>query len=403
MNVSLTEQGIWKTYMSEVNENLLADPYIKMSEWVDHGLSNATVTTDGYKNTYTLIKGMSGYESFYCSTPISLEPGTYTFSCQYKTYSDFTTYAGDFGLRLSTVVPTGNETSSTIATLAFSTLANELTRISTTFTISAATSVYIGINGGHIADGLENKKFDVNNIKLEKGPNFTPFYNPIGANLIDHTDTYQDWAKASIATTSITTENGEMTFSNTTSTTLQYGRAVQWIDDGLWATVNNKTVTISFDIYSDDWDAVHEVDGANSGFAGFAVQICRSTAAPKSGSAQQQQYIFMRLNNNTLWIIPTLENGKWLHFVSKPFTINESTLTGSSSAKSGNYIHVGWQLRMVGVVKVRHCKVEYGEIATPWTLNPHDPSYITDSHGFFEGYNAKIWEGSIGGEEFIEL
>lgn len=403
MGVNLTEQGIWIAGSDGVNENLLSDSYLKMSEWVDHGLSNATVTTDGYKNTYTLIKGMSGWESFYYGTPIQLESGTYTFSCQYKTHSDFTAYGGDFGLRLSTVAPTGNDTSSTVATLAFSTFANELTRISTTFTLTVDTSVYIGINGGHISDGLENKKFDVNNIKLEKGPKATLFYEPISTNLIDYTDTYQYWTKAGNTTTAITIDNGEMTFSNTTSTTLQYARAIQWIDDGLWATLNNKTITISFDIYSDDWDGVHEVNGANSGFAGFAVQICRSTAAPKSGSAQQQQYIFMRLNNSTLWNIPTLENGKWLHFVSKPFTINEDTLTASATAKSGNYIHVGWQMRMTGVVKIRHCKVEYGEIATPWTLNPHDPSYITNSHGFFEGYNAKIWEGSIGGEEFIEL
>lgn len=59
--------------------------------------------------------------------------------------------------------------------------------------------------------------------------------------------------------------------------------------------------------------------------------------------------------------------------------------------------------REIADVYFTNIKMEEGQIATPYIQNQHDLSYITDSHGFFEGYNAKIWEGSIGGEEFIEL
>ena len=155
-------------------ENLLSAKYVQMSQWVDHGLSSATVTTDGYKNTYTLIKGIGGWESFY-SDAITLAAGTYTFSCQYKTYTNFTPYSGAFGLRLTTSVPTSNDNSVTIATLGFSTTANDLTYISTVFTLSASTTIYVGINGGHISDGLENRVFDVNYIKLESGNLRTPW------------------------------------------------------------------------------------------------------------------------------------------------------------------------------------------------------------------------------------
>ena len=155
------------------NPNLLNNNFTKMSTWIDHGLNSATVTTEGYRNTYTLIKGIGGWESFYSSSTITLEPGTYTFSCQYKTYSNFTQYSGSFGLRLTTSPPTSNDNSTTIATLGFSTSANDLTRISTTFTLTESKSVYIGINGGHITDGLENKVFDINYIKLEIGSKVT--------------------------------------------------------------------------------------------------------------------------------------------------------------------------------------------------------------------------------------
>lgn len=155
------------------NPNLLSNIFTKMSTWIDHGLNSATVITNGYENTYTLIKGIGGWQSFYSSSTITLEAGTYTFSCWYKTYSNFTQYSGSFGLRLTTSPPTSNDNSTTIATLGFSTSANDLTRISTTFTLTESKSVYIGINGGHISDGLENKIFDVNYIKLEIGSKVT--------------------------------------------------------------------------------------------------------------------------------------------------------------------------------------------------------------------------------------
>lgn len=229
-----------------------------------------------------------------------------------------------------------------------------------------------------------------------------------GENLIKNTTittTAMGWAKDGTSVTTITVSDGVTTFSNTESTALQYARMCQWIDDGAWSTVNGKTITVSFDIYSDDWDGVHEVNGANSGFAGFAIQICRSTAAPGSGSTQQQQYSFARLNDTTFWNVPTKENGKWIHFVSKPFLINEANLNRSATRTSGDYIHIGWQLRMQGVVKVKNLKVEYGSIATPWTPAPSDDLYsamglddgiVYDTSGY--GNNGVMVKGDgVGG------
>ena len=156
-------------------ENLLNNNFTQMSKWTDHGLNSATVTTEGYKNTFTLIKGISGWESFYSKNTITLSAGTYTLSCQYKVYSDYTPYSGTFGLALTTSVPTGNDNSVTIAKIDFPSTATNTKLGSITFTLSQNTSVYIGINAGHIADGAVNKVFDIDYIKLELGSHSTPW------------------------------------------------------------------------------------------------------------------------------------------------------------------------------------------------------------------------------------
>lgn len=98
---------------------------------------------------------------------------------------------------------------------------------------------------------------------------------------------------------------------------------------------------------------------------------------------------------------------KKINVTSTPTRFSYTFNSGSNDSYTINRFNLmmgSYQHATEGVdVYFTDVKMEEGQIATPYIQNQHDPSYITNSHGFFEGYNAKIWEGSIGGEEFIEL
>ena len=160
------------------NKNLLTQTQSEMINWTNINTDCVSISSDNYKNTFYLIKGVSGkWENVY-SPAITITSGqTYTLSCKYKIHNDFnyTPSYGAFGLTVMKAVATNtNPWSNTIARLNFPNTAGDYQYGFITFTPEVDT-IYLNMCGGSIVDGQTDKTFDIDYIKLEKGSIATPW------------------------------------------------------------------------------------------------------------------------------------------------------------------------------------------------------------------------------------
>lgn len=60
----------------------------------------------------------------------------------------------------------------------------------------------------------------------------------------------------------------------------------------------------------------------------------------------------------------------------------------------------------VSTVRVKNGKVEFGTVATPWTMNENDWGFVGNNHGFIERFNGEhpmsVYEGHYEMDEIIE-
>ena len=160
--------------------NLLTESIYGISHWTHTAPNYTKAVQNGGKNTYICNQSVSGWWENVYSPAISVTSGkTYTLSCLYKVYSDFSLRnANDkFGLCVQNAAPTNsNPSGNTIATILFGNANTQYVRGSVTFTPSVNT-IYLNIPGGYIGDGQYSIVVDVDYIKLEEGSIVTP-WNP---------------------------------------------------------------------------------------------------------------------------------------------------------------------------------------------------------------------------------
>lgn len=191
-----------------------------------------------------------------------------------------------------------------------------------------------------------------------------------GRNLLRNTGTYKGWVYNKTKT-SITDDT--VTISNSGSTSNTYYGVSQWIGDGTLTALDGKSVTISFDIRSDDWDAVNEGEGTNARLGGVAVQIINTESVPFGTKYNQRKYLFIRLTNSQYVKSASAVNGKWTRVVLKPLKISrELFVSGTSSGGNDDYVLFQIHLRRNGTISIRHIMVEEGTTAGSWTPAPED-------------------------------
>jgi hypothetical protein len=193
-----------------------------------------------------------------------------------------------------------------------------------------------------------------------------------GRNLLRTTGSYDGWYKSN---KNKWTFDGEVaTVSNSGSTANVYYNIAQWIGDGMLASLDGKTLTISFDIKSDDWESVIEA-GTYVGLDGVAVQIINTDSVPFGTAMKQRKYLFIRLNNTNYVKQAEAINGEWTRVILKPLEFNKDMFTlGTTTSDKGydDYVVFHFQLRRNGTVSIRHIMIEESTTPSNWTTAPED-------------------------------
>lgn len=151
------------------SENLLTLADNNLNNWtkVGNASSTMTITNTDYYNEIT-YKTVGGWEII--QKTLTVEANTdYTLSFDYEiltAYSILSGYTG-FCVEISTSSQTGSATTNSIARADLPNVITNKTRTYLTFN-TTATTVYIVINGGYIADN-QTANINFGNFKLEKG------------------------------------------------------------------------------------------------------------------------------------------------------------------------------------------------------------------------------------------
>lgn len=197
-----------------------------------------------------------------------------------------------------------------------------------------------------------------------------------GRNLLRNTQSYFGWAQ-SFGSWPATIENGIVTCSISGQSVNRNSGLSYWIGSGYYSDYVGKPLMLSFDIKSDDWNAVDDVNGA-TGLMATAIQIELNSLPPYSDTvssvAHMGAYKFARLGDTVFFNKCEAINGKWLHITTKPFMVNNS-LFNTDVSKIGdpyNYLVFRFMLRKNGTVQWRNFKIELGSVATDYTPAPED-------------------------------
>ena len=150
--------------------NIIGKDINNISKWSLNCPERFSISNVEYDNTLIYKTTGGGWETA-ISDGIAVTPNKeYVLSFEYEVFNEYSYLSGEtFRVEVLSERIVGN--SSKHKAIAFHTIENVVTpskRVYITFTPITST-IYLMINGGYIADGLQNLKFSFNKFKLEKG------------------------------------------------------------------------------------------------------------------------------------------------------------------------------------------------------------------------------------------
>lgn len=147
--------------------NLLTSKQRNIENWTNNMPQKVSVSNSEEVNSFAIPQTVGGWEGVYI--PITLEKGkTYTLSCKYSVASAYELLNSyTFGLEIANAALTTETGDNRMCVIPFPTTVCSEQSGSITFTATQETG-YLGLNGGHIADGQTGLSFTVSDIKLEE-------------------------------------------------------------------------------------------------------------------------------------------------------------------------------------------------------------------------------------------
>lgn len=180
-------------------------------------------------------------------------------------------------------------------------------------------------------------------------------------NIISGTDNWSAWYKGSRWTAS----NEVLSYS---------AGAVSWIDADSpcipWADVNGKTITVSCEVRSDDYNYT-------SG-SGFSLCLFRkSTQATQNFSNRRRECTPIHLTANQI-------TTDWVQYSRTYVNFSDADFTNTYNGGGGDWFGIYLWNYSDKSLQVRKIKIEFGDKATPWMPNIADTAYSV------MGYNNNI-------------
>lgn len=217
-----------------------------------------------------------------------------------------------------------------------------------------------------------------------------------GRNLLRDTGTFAGWVRQpensqSYGSVEVTGPGTVFVRSFDTGTVRHVGMKT-FLGAGYYADYAGKTLSVSFDVMSEDWEKV--ADGNYTGLNSVACQIGVTTGTPESGSfGSMGGYYYARLGNPAVVIgaDAPVENGRWRRIVLKPFALSDAVWTSNKDKVGPDYPGLVFQfaVRMNGAVHFRRFKIESGSVATDWSPAPEDKQdALVGAPGQVVGFDA---------------
>lgn len=133
------------------------------------------------------------------------------------------------------------------------------------------------------------------------------------------------------------------------------------------------------------------------------------TISAHINTSEEKKSVGFYLSGGSMVLVnwrPITEDG----FYSGTFTATSTHASNTAGAGHGfirvyvsNNTSAQGSTAVTGTANVDWIKLEIGETATPWTMNPLDYGYVDSAHGFIEtGDLMRVYDGRIDTTEFIE-
>lgn len=196
-----------------------------------------------------------------------------------------------------------------------------------------------------------------------------------GRNRILGSGDFSNWSESN--SSFVTFSNGECIISVTGQTANRFAAGIGRLSLP-YSEAAGEQLTVSFDVYSDDWSSVAD-SGGSTGYGAVAFQLNNVGNPPDANSSGTNgPYVNKRLNATDFWkVAPAQANSEWLHFESVPFIL-PGAFSYDTSKEIQPYLRAQLQVRMNGTIKFRHMKLEKGNKATDWTPAPEDHETYVD-------------------------
>ncbi|MDY2726205.1 MAG: hypothetical protein SOV36_05245, partial [Anaerostipes faecalis] len=244
------------------------------------------------------------------------------------------------------------------------------TQITTVNESLSTTNQEINVMKGQIALKVEQTDIDTAIQNVQVG----------GRNLLRNTGTYNKWIKTNEL---VNFADGVAIFNSGAS----WSKAEMWLGTGLRSDYEGKTITISFEVYSDNWD---EVDGDGNGLRAISFEIFETDKRlfETTNTLKEYKKYYTSVNSGKFLKSGSIKNGGWTRVISNPITINSSLISGSYDSQPYIAIYIA-KNNSTGSFLVRRIMIEESTTASGWTPDPGDiDASITDVYDKFSSYST---------------